>query len=88
MDALLTKAVECLRDAHSRSTTGRWIKGKTTHHTVVQGSGYHIAEFHHADDANFVDQAHDFVPVVLDALLAAHKEINELKAALNAVGGM
>lgn len=46
------------------------LMGIRTHHTVTE-TGYRIAEFHHADDANFCDVAHGLMPQVIAALEAA-----------------
>jgi hypothetical protein len=56
-----------LEDAYRYTTPGGWKKGLTTHHTVTE-TGYHIAEFHHADDANFCDVAHNLAPQIIAAL--------------------
>lgn len=60
-----------LRAAHAATTKGEWTKGQTTHHTVAKrqaGQPYRVAEFRHADDAQFCDLAHAFVPRLLDEI--------------------
>lgn len=58
-----------LREAFAQSTRGEWQKGQTTHHTVTE-TGYKIAEFHHASDAQFCDTAHKMMPLIIDLLEA------------------
>jgi hypothetical protein len=63
----MKELIERLRNAHANSTQGKWQKGQTTHHTVTD-TGYKIGEFHHANDAAFVDLAHEVAPALCDAL--------------------
>lgn len=68
-----------LREAYKNSTQGEWQKGATTHHTVT-GTGYKIAEFHHAADASFCDVSHKHMPALLalvDALTAERDAIKQ-----------
>ena len=65
------KIIKELREAYEDSTMGEWKIGKTTHDTVsvLEGSEpYHIATFHHADDAEFCDVCHKHMPAILSAL--------------------
>lgn len=67
----LTEAVERLADAYKHATGGVWHKGLTTHHTVTDlpnAPRYKIGEFHHADDANFCDVAHEVAPILIAAI--------------------
>lgn len=68
----LHKAAQDLLHAHQHTTPGMWRKGLTTHHTVTdlpQGGVYGIGEFKHADDANFVDIAHEVAPLLARVVL-------------------
>ena len=64
-----------LRKLAARATPVPWVKGKTTHHTVTD-KGYHIAEWHHADDAALMDAL--YPQKVIDLL----NELDSLRAAL------
>lgn len=69
-----------LRSSHAATTQGEWMKGETTHETVCKrdaGKPYRVASFRHADDAQFCDVAHAFVPRLLD-------ELEKARAALEA----
>jgi hypothetical protein len=68
-DLTVAELAHLLRDAHKASTPGKWRRGRTSHHTVTD-ERYHIAEFHHACDASFCDEAHLIVPIFLDAVTA------------------
>lgn len=69
---------------HSASTQGEWVKGDTTHDTVIERDGgkkqYHIASFHHASDAAFVDACHRWVPSVLAEVQRLQKIVSELES--------
>lgn len=72
-----------LREALARTTDGKWGKGRTTHETVSRIDGrepYRIAEFHHADDAEFCDQAHALVGELLAELDSTRDERDALRA--------
>lgn len=64
----LVNSIIRLRDAHANSTQGKWRKGLTTHDTVMGDDAYKIGSFHHADDAQFCDVAHELVPVLIAEL--------------------
>ena len=71
-----------LRESHARTSKGEWSKGDTTHYTVAKrgdGKEYRIAEFRHADDAQFCDLAHAFVPRLIDEVEAQRARIAELE---------
>lgn len=73
--------VRDLEESHKRTTQGTWQKGDTTHMTVTvlpDGKQYSIADFRHADDAQFCDLAHAFVPILI-------AEIRRLRAAMGLV---
>ena len=79
--AKLAVLLKTLRESHCRSLPGTWKRGKTTHHTINE-TGYHVAEFRHADDAAFCDLAHNNLIALLDA---THQLLNDnlkLKTAL------
>lgn len=62
-----------LKESWKRTTPGSWGKGETTHKTVSRNEfkeEYHVAEFRHADDAQFCDLAHAFMPPVLQYITA------------------
>ena len=70
-----------LEESHKRTIQGTWQKGDTTHMTVAvlpDGKQYSIADFRHADDAQFCDLAHAFVPILI-------AEIRRLRAAMGLV---
>ena len=57
-----------LMTLHGRATKGVWAQGTSSHHTVAKRDGqedYHIANFHHADDASFADVAHKYMPLLV-----------------------
>ena len=63
-----------LLELHKRTSEGVWSQGMTSHHTVAKREGspdYRIAEFHHADDASFVDAAHKYMPKLIELARAA-----------------
>lgn len=68
-----------LKGTLAASTNGEWQKGATTHHTVTE-TGYKIAEFHHASDAQFCDVAHKLMPEIINMLESQAKRIIELEA--------
>ena len=73
-----------LKSSFAESTQGEWQKGATTHHTVTE-TGYKIAEFHHASDAQFCDTAHKLMPEIIGTLEVQAKRIAELEQAAQAV---
>ena len=61
-----------IEEAFSASTKGVWGKGSSTHETVARNPGfehYKIADFRHANDAQFCDLMHALAPEIIDALL-------------------
>lgn len=71
-----------LRNSHAHTSIGNWCKGATTHQTVAKrghGKPYHIADFRHADDAQFCDLAHAFVPQLISEIEAYHERIANLE---------
>ena len=57
-----------------RATPLPWAEGISSHHTVSKGSkflNYHVAEFHHARDAELVDAAVNALPKLIAALREA-----------------
>ena len=76
-DALSTEVLADLMTLHGRATPGTWAQGTSSHHTVSKREGkedYHVANFHHADDASFIDNAHKYMPLLIE-------EIHRLRAA-------
>jgi hypothetical protein len=74
----LDLAIIDLRNLHAETTEGEWQKGETTHETVVKqgkGKSYHIASFHHAADAAFIDVAHKYMIPLLDEIDALRKKV-------------
>lgn len=62
-----------LHAAYSASTAGTWCRGVGTHQTVAKVAGrpeYRIAEFRHADDAQFCDVVHELAPTIIRLLRA------------------
>ena len=83
----LTAIIRDLRESHARTSPGAWGKGATTHETVSRAEGlepYKVAEFRHANDAQFCDLAHVFVPRLLSEIEALQSRVNELEAQLSA----
>lgn len=69
----LAAIIHDLRESHARTSPGTWGKGATTHETVSRSEGrepYKVAEFRHANDAQFCDLAHVFVPRLLSEIEA------------------
>ena len=85
----LAAIIRDLRASHARTSPGAWGKGATTHETVSRAEGlapYKVAEFRHANDAQFCDLAHVFVPRLLSEIEALQSRVNELEAQLSAIG--
>lgn len=83
MSASVAAIVSELRTSHAATTQGNWGKGKTTHHTAAKrkaGQPYHVAEFRHADDAQFCDLAHAHVPKLCDEVLRLNAQCLLLEA--------
>ncbi len=62
---------------------GTWMKGQTTHHTMSREDGradYHIASFRHADDAAFVDFAHNHGPALIAELRRLQSRVQDLES--------
>ena len=79
----LAAIIRDLRESHARTSPGAWGKGATTHETVSRTEGrepYKVAEFRHANDAQFCDLAHVFVPRLLSEIEALQSRIQELEA--------
>lgn len=79
----LAAIIHDLRESHARTSPGTWGKGATTHETVSRAEGrepYKVAEFRHANDAQFCDLAHVFVPRLLSEIEALQSRILELEA--------
>ena len=84
----LAAIIRDLRESHARTSPGAWGKGATTHETVSRAEGlepYKVAEFRHANDAQFCDLAHVFVPRLLSEIEALQSRVNELEAQLSAI---
>lgn len=84
----IAAAIAELRTSHAATTQGSWGKGKTSHHTASKrgaGQPYHVAEFRHADDAQFCDLAHAKVPALCDEVERLQAARDELLAALVAM---
>jgi hypothetical protein len=76
----LAAIIHDLRESHARTSPGAWGKGATTHETVSRTEGrepYKVAEFRHANDAQFCDLAHVFVPRLLSEIEALQSRIQE-----------
>lgn len=72
-----------MRESWARTTHGTWGKGDTTHETVARGGRkkeYKIADFRHADDAQFCDLAHAFTPCLLAEIESLQNRVQELEA--------
>lgn len=72
-----------MRESWARTTHGTWGKGDTTHETVARGGRkkeYKIADFRHADDAQFCDLAHAFTPRLLAEIESLQNRVQELEA--------
>lgn len=68
----LQEATQRLMDAYTHTTPGQWAKGLTSHDTVSHMPGrapYTVGRFTHADDAHFMDECHELVPVLARAVL-------------------
>lgn len=79
----LAAIIHDLRESHARTSPGAWGKGATTHETVSRSEGrepYKVAEFRHANDAQFLDLAHVFVPRLLSEIEALQSRVQELEA--------
>jgi hypothetical protein len=79
----LAAIIHDLRESHARTSPGAWGKGATTHETVSRTEGrelYKVAEFRHANDAQFCDLAHVFVPRLLSEIEALQSRVQELEA--------
>ena len=79
----LAAIIHDLRESHARTSPGAWGKGATTHETVSRSEGrepYKVAEFRHANDAQFCDLAHVFVPRLLSEIEALQSRVQELEA--------
>lgn len=79
----LAAIIHDLRESHARTSPGAWGKGATTHETVSRAEGrepYKVAEFRHANDAQFCDLAHVFVPRLLSEIEALQSRVQELEA--------
>lgn len=60
-----------LEAAYNATTAGVWCRGGSTHRTVAMVAGKpdcRIAEFQHADDAQFCDVVHALAPAIIRAL--------------------
>jgi hypothetical protein len=70
-EALTPEVLSDLLQLHARTSQGVWGQGATSHNTIAKREGqpyYRIADFHHADDASFVDAAHKYMPLLIAAL--------------------
>jgi hypothetical protein len=88
---IVRESASLLLDAHKHSTQGVWRKGMSTHHTVCDlpnSRDYRIAEFHHADDANFCDHAHRLVPMLCQWVIAADAAACEAVAGARPTNGL
>lgn len=65
----LTEKIEALQRTHDLTYGAHWQRGISSHQ-VLTLDGYHIAEFHHAVDAEFSTMAHALVPELLAQLTA------------------
>ena len=79
----IDEIIHDLQESHKHTTQGKWQKGDTTHMTVAvlpNGKQYSIADFRHADDAQFCDLAHAFVPALIAEIirLRAGAELAEI----------
>lgn len=74
----ITEKIETLQRARDLTYGAHWQRGISSHH-VATLDGYHIAEFHHAVDAEFSTMAHALVPE-LTAHLTALLTANEMRA--------
>lgn len=60
-----------LQELHKHTTQGTWTRGETSHHIASNkgaGKPYKVAEFRHADDAQFCEFVHNNMPAILEAL--------------------
>ena len=76
----LAAIIHDLRESYARTSPGTWGKGATTHETVSRAEGrepYKVAEFRHANDAQFCDLAHVFVPRLLSEIEALQSRVQE-----------
>lgn len=72
-----------LTENFKASTQGTWGKGASTHETVARNfdqQKYKIADFRHADDAQFCDTAHLLAPKISEVLLALANQVEALTA--------
>ena len=79
----LAAIIHDLRESYARTSPGTWGKGATTHETVSRAEGrepYKVAEFRHANDAQFCDLAHVFVPRLLSEIEALQSRVQEVEA--------
>lgn len=60
----IEEIIDSLEQAYAKTTTGTWKQGQTSHDTVTE-NGYFVANFRHANDANFCDHAKNFLPRLL-----------------------
>lgn len=78
-EVLTSEVLADLLTIHARTSKGVWSQGTSSHHTVAKREGaedYHVANFHHADDASFVDVAHKYMPLLIDALRASRAALS------------
>lgn len=82
---LTAEILQDLTALHSQTSAGKWTKGTSTHHTVAKQEGkedYHIADFHHASDAAFVDVAHAYLPRLVQEVTRLTGELERLQSAV------
>lgn len=78
----LSAIIYDLKESHKRTTHGTWGKGATSHETVSTGGredSYKIADFRHADDAQFCDTAHALVPRLIEEVERLYARVQELE---------
>lgn len=75
-----TTLAQQLQALHARTTKGTWGRGETSHHIASNkgaGKHYRVAEFRHADDAEFCEFVHANMPAILEALGALEMPLHQ-----------
>lgn len=79
----IDEIISLIEESHSLTTPGKWCQGMSTHHTVSKRAGkedYPIATFKHADDASFIDVAHEHIPRLLAEIKSLREELKKAQA--------
>lgn len=78
-----------LKTLRSRTSGITWKQGSSSHETVATTSNgkrldYHVANFRHADDASFVDNAHKYMPFLIEEIETLRKQLDTVRGCFHA----